>query len=91
MLEKKYISPVGSKGMYILDTASWRTVKPVMDKEKCIECGICLTICPVNAIKGTKEETYYIDYSYCKGCGVCAKECPKTAIEMILEKEGEME
>ena len=47
---RKFVTPVGNEGMYILDTASWRIVKPVMNKEKCVECGICLTYCPVNSI-----------------------------------------
>lgn len=89
MLAKDYISPIGNKGIYVLDTASWRTIKPVMDKVKCIECGICLTVCPVCAVEGTKEKKYYINYDYCKGCGLCAKECPKKAIDMIPEEEGE--
>lgn len=88
MSEKKYISPIGDQGLYILDTASWRTVKPVMNKEKCIECGICLTFCPVCSIEGTNEKKYYINYSYCKGCGICAKECPSEAIDMVSEREG---
>ena len=48
---RKFVTPVGNEGMYILDTASWRIVKPVMNKEKCVECGICLTYCPVNSIE----------------------------------------
>jgi pyruvate ferredoxin oxidoreductase delta subunit len=88
MSERKYISPIGDVGLYILDTASWRTVKPVMDKEKCTECGICMTLCPVCSIEGTEDKKYYINYSYCKGCGICAKECPSKAINMISEREG---
>ena len=39
---RKFVTPVGNEGMYILDTASWRIVKPVMNKEKCVEllCNI---------------------------------------------------
>ena len=88
MSGKKYISPIGNEGLYVLDTASWRTVKPVMDKEKCVECGICVVLCPVCAIGGTDEKKHFIDYSYCKGCGICAKECPSKAINMISEREG---
>ena len=67
---RKFVTPVGNEGMYILDTASWRIVKPVMNKEKCVECGICLTYCPVNSIE-FKSDKYIINYDFCKGCGIC--------------------
>lgn len=86
-MERKYITPIGNEGMYKLDTGSWRTVRPVMDKEKCTECGICMTFCPVTSIKGTNEKIYHVDYEFCKGCGICAHECPSKAIDMKLEGE----
>ena len=85
MVKRKHISPIGDEGLYILDTASWRTVRPVMDKERCIECGMCLVYCPVNAIVGDREKYYRVTLEYCKGCGICAVECPKKAIEMVPE------
>ena len=63
---RKFVTPVGNEGMYILDTASWRIVNPVMNKEKCVECGICLTYCPVNSIE-FKSDKYIINYDFCKG------------------------
>ncbi len=85
MYDKVFVTPVGNKGMYVLDTSSWRTHKPVMDKSSCINCGICMGYCPVNSVKYSEEKRYYICYDYCKGCGICAVECPKKAISM--EKE----
>lgn len=85
MAERLHITPIGDEGMYILDTASWRVFRPVMDKAKCIECGMCMAYCPVSAIKGTKDKTYHITYDFCKGCGICAEECPKQAIDMVPE------
>ncbi len=84
MADRTFRTPIGDEGMYVLDTASWRIVRPVMDKTKCIECGICLTLCPVRSIYG-KDGKYYISYDYCKGCGICAHECPKKAIAMVPE------
>lgn len=60
-------------------------VPAVMDKEKCVNCGMCLAYCPVNAIIGTEDKKFEITYDYCKGCGICANECKKGAIEMVLE------
>lgn len=85
--KSNYIAPVGTEGIYEIDTGKWRTKRPVMNKEKCINCGICFLYCPVFSI--IKEDSnYIITYDYCKGCGICAHECPKNAIEMIPE-EGE--
>ena len=32
-------------------TGSWRTFKPVLDKDKCINCEVCSKKCPVGALK----------------------------------------
>jgi len=77
----EYITPVGKDNLYILDTASWRTQRPVLDKERCVKCGLCMAYCPVNSIL-RKDGEYYITYDYCKGCGLCVPECPKGAIQM---------
>lgn len=86
MYDKKYVTPVGNRGLYILNTASWRTHRPVIDKALCIDCGFCLSYCPVNSVRYCPENGYTISYDYCKGCGICAVECPRKAIHM--EKEG---
>ncbi len=64
------------------DTGSWRFLRPVMDKEKCIGCLLCWINCPDAVID---RDTLAINLAYCKGCGICAEECPKQAIEMIRE------
>jgi len=63
-------------------TGDWRAFKPVVDKEKCINCFFCWIYCPDAALV-RKEEGIEINYDYCKGCGICAKECPKEAIKMV--------
>ena len=83
--KSKYIVPVGADGIYEIDTGKWRTERPVMDKDKCIECGICAMYCPVFSII-KEDEKYIITYDYCKGCGICAYECPTDAIDMIQEE-----
>ena len=65
-------------------TGSWRNQKPVINYEKCKECGICEMVCPDNAVSLVGEK-YVIDYDYCKGCGLCAYECTAGAISMVFE------
>jgi pyruvate ferredoxin oxidoreductase delta subunit len=62
-------------------TGSWRVFRPVIDREKCNECGLCQMYCPDAAI----NEELNIDLNFCKGCGICANECPKKAITMVRE------
>jgi len=63
-------------------TGTWRTYKPVVDRELCNECGLCRMYCP----DGVIDVELNIDLEYCKGCGICAKECPKKAITMEREE-----
>jgi len=48
--------------------------------DKCIGCGICKTVCPVNCITGSKKEKHVIDPSACIRCGACQEACPVDAI-----------
>ncbi len=67
-------------------TGGWRTFKPVLDMEKCIDCGNCWIYCPDMAVK-KEGGKYVVDLDYCKGCGICANECPTKAITMLLEEK----
>ena len=67
-------------------TGDWRAFKPVVDKEKCVNCLICWIYCPDSAII-RQEKWVEINYDYCKGCGICAHECPKQAIKMEEEQK----
>ena len=64
-------------------TGTWRTFRPVVDRETCNHCGICAMFCPDAVID---PDTLEIDLVYCKGCGICANECPKKCIQMVREE-----
>ncbi len=50
-----------------------------ISEEKCVGCGACVPVCPVDAI--TQEgDKYKIDADLCVDCGACAGECPSEAI-----------
>lgn len=66
-------------------TGEWRTQTPVLIKDKCRQCLLCVPYCPDSAIPVKSGQRKEFDYDHCKGCGICAKACPFGAIEM---KEG---
>jgi pyruvate ferredoxin oxidoreductase delta subunit len=66
-------------------TGDWRTLKPVIDKEKCKKCWMCYNFCPEGCIKKT-DNGPEINYNYCKGCGICANECLFKVIQMKMEE-----
>ena len=66
-------------------TGSWRTYKPILDKEKCTKCLTCWKYCPDVAID-IVDEYPVVNYDYCKGCGICSEECPKKCIKMIRQE-----
>ena len=68
-------------------TGSWRVMRPVFIREKCIDCMLCWLVCPDMSIIQEDGKMIGINYDYCKGCGLCANICPKDAIEMKPETE----
>ncbi len=68
-------------------TGLWRTMRPVIDLERCHRCHwICTTLCPDAAMTADAEGAPSIDYDHCKGCLVCVAVCPSHAIEAVPER-----
>jgi len=55
---------------------------PIVDQDKCTNCGICGQVCEFNAIAtlGKKTMTFH---ELCHGCGLCAYACPEKAITEV--------
>ncbi|WP_456433420.1 pyruvate synthase subunit PorD [Thermosulfuriphilus sp.] len=79
-----YITEPGNSANF--KTGDWRSQRPVLDKEKCIRCGMCYIFCPEPAYEPDDEGYFIVNLDYCKGCGICANECPKGAITMVMEE-----
>ncbi|MEM3594470.1 MAG: hydrogenase iron-sulfur subunit, partial [Candidatus Jordarchaeaceae archaeon] len=55
--------------------------------DKCGLCGLCISVCPFNAIS-CEDEKIIIDDFKCKGCGICVSICPTKALEMnVITRE----
>ncbi|ADC68972.1 4Fe-4S ferredoxin iron-sulfur binding domain protein [Methanocaldococcus sp. FS406-22] len=56
----------------------------IVKEDKCISCGKCIEICPVDAITYSKDGLFIvIDKEKCVFCGRCKKVCPTNAIVII--------
>lgn len=55
--------------------------KPVIDKEKCIGCGICVNKCGFSALQLKEGKAELISHR-CEGCGLCEIVCPQNAIKL---------
>ncbi|MFC2174583.1 4Fe-4S binding protein [archaeon] len=67
-------------------TGGWRSFRPIIDREKCIGCGICKKFCPDVCIEIIKGKSV-VDYDYCKGCLICKNLCPVKAISSEEEEK----
>jgi NAD-dependent dihydropyrimidine dehydrogenase PreA subunit len=56
-----------------------------VDCDKCIDCGACYALCPVDAISYDKDYSVVFDEKTCIGspCGLCVDACPARAITLV--------
>ena len=59
---------------------------PVIDKEKCTGCGICVDICGQDVFFGSKEgDIPVISYpEECWHCAACVIDCPVQAVRLRI-------
>ncbi len=64
--------------------------KAVIDREKCMQCGVCKSVCPHDAILANNG--FEVIKERCIGCSQCQKSCAFGAITMVsqLREYGEI-
>ena len=51
-----------------------------VDKELCVDCGGCISLCNTQALYFDKNFTRCFDQKKCVGCKLCIDACPRQAI-----------
>ena len=63
-----------------------------VDKEKCISCGSCVALCPVEAITLSEDCSIVFNKEKCVGstCSACVDACPARAIKSVKQNNREV-
>ncbi|MGL4671353.1 MAG: indolepyruvate ferredoxin oxidoreductase subunit alpha [Cetobacterium sp.] len=54
-----------------------------INKDECIACGACQSVCPVSCISEVVDSKREIDEDVCIDCGACASVCPVSCISQM--------
>jgi L-aspartate semialdehyde sulfurtransferase ferredoxin len=57
----------------------------VFDEAECVQCGACVSVCPVEVFKYNKDRTISIDLTRCVLCKTCMAMCPHGALKTAEE------
>ena len=55
-----------------------------IDRGKCTGCGICVRVCPYDAIYLDDSRKAVVDHELCDNCGLCMSLCPTNAISLTV-------
>lgn len=63
-----------------------------VDSEKCVSCGACITLCPVEAITMDEDASVVFNKEKCLGstCSACVDACPSRAIKSVKQNNKEL-
>lgn len=75
---RTYCNTICPVGTTLSVFARFSIFKPIIDKSKCVNCGLCAKNCK-SACINIKEHA--VDYSRCVTCGNCISVCNKGAIK----------
>jgi len=57
----------------------------VFDETECVQCGACVSVCPVEVFKYNEDRTISIDLTRCVLCKTCMAMCPHGALKTAEE------
>jgi NAD-dependent dihydropyrimidine dehydrogenase PreA subunit len=64
---------------------------PIIDREKCQGCGLCVDVCACGALKVVDGTVQAVAIEDCGWCALCELVCPSGAItcpfEVVVEEE----
>ncbi len=68
-----------------------RTAGIQIADEHCSRCGICVAVCPFEAIsKDEDQNKILLDVEACRVCGLCVSACPLSAIDLVYYDVGSL-
>ena len=70
----------GLRGIEEMQQMAAQPLRVSIDQETCTQCGICKTVCPVQAVY-VEDDRYFIVHEECVECTFCVNNCPVDAIE----------
>ena len=76
---------------FTASVADWRLIKPVFNKDYCIDCQFCWIYCPDISIIARDKKLIGVDMDHCKGCGICVEVCPTNPKSLLMFDEHEDE
>lgn len=74
----------------VLESKKVELPVPIIDKNKCTLCKICVETCQFNALAATNDEIMLFE-KLCHGCGACLLACPTNAISEVKREIGKID
>ncbi|MCD7739957.1 MAG: 4Fe-4S binding protein [Candidatus Gastranaerophilales bacterium] len=82
------ICPTGAiRRINLEEKQKTRIALAAINNENCTKCGVCISVCPYNAITKDINNQITIDGSKCTGCGKCKSQCYFNAINIYAVKK----